>query len=211
MKGLLNGTVRLVMLQFSFSNVRALPAGLFEKEQETLDELTARRSGVKGVQFIEPIQDVSLFQFLLDLVKAGYVLVDAFFQMRSSARGQQYPVVRFIFAAKESARRDGEFARHKQNAENALLQMCQEAMWRVRAFLNPFFKDGLLVDGQHAISINLEARNPLLDGEGNPLMRWEKDENGEKVGDKPFPLEPKLFLHIDDGNIIVAPTQEKVC
>ena len=42
-------------------------------------------------------------------------------------------------------------------------------------------------------------------------MRWEKDENGEKVGNKPFPLEPKLFLCIEDGNIIVAPAQEKIC
>jgi len=210
-KGLLEGTVKLLMLQFVFSNMGALPAGFFEKKRETLDELTARRSGVKGVQFIEPIQDVSLLQFLLDLAKAGYVLVDAFFQMRASVRGQQYPSVRFIFAAEESVRPDGEFANHKQNAENALLQMCKEAMWRVRAFLNPFFEGGLPVDGQHAISINLEARSPLLDGEGNPLMRWEKDENGEKVGNKPFPLEPKLFLCIEDGNIIVAPAQEKVC
>jgi predicted class III extradiol MEMO1 family dioxygenase len=48
MKGLLNGTVKLVMLQFSFSNIKVIPVGLFKKQKETLKELNARKSEVKG-------------------------------------------------------------------------------------------------------------------------------------------------------------------
>lgn len=205
MTGLLNGVVRLVMLQFSFSNIKAMPSGIQGKPKKNFDRLTPNRTRVEGVEFLTPTENVSLRPFLSDLVAMGYVLVDAFYEMRSNPRGKEYPVVRFTFAEKETARFDSEFAEHRGPAICALRQMCEEAMWRPQGYLNPFFKDGEPVEGEHAIAINLVARNPLIDGNGKRVVRWERDSRGDRIGDAPILLEPELFLMIEDGDVCVVP------
>ena len=203
MKGLLSGMVRLVMLQFSFSNVAAVPEGLFKKAKESLDKLVSRKSEVQGRQFIAPTKDVSVLMFVGDLIAAGYVLVDAFYQMRSNAQGQNFPVVRFIFAVEEDVRTQSEFFCHKQVAQRALAQICGHALWRVQGFLNPFVREGILIDGCHSVAINCVARNPLIDIKGDAILRWQKDEAGERIGNGPVPIEPKLFLRIQEDDICV--------
>lgn len=60
-------------------------------------------------------------------------------------------------------------------------RMCEEAMWRVRAFRNPFFHEGEEVDGKRTISVNLEARKPYNSHKGASPCGQLKIEHGELV------------------------------
>lgn len=205
MKGFLNGAVQMIVLQFSFSNRRAVPEGLFEKPEEDLAALKVRKNEVRGKQFIDPTEGVSLKQLVSDLLAAGYDLVDGFFRMRTKPDGQMYPAVRFIFALPDDEHQPGEFAAHKESAMSALQQMCDQALWRVRGFLNPYFsaKD-VLVEDKNSISINFEARKPLVDGNGELILQWKKDASGQKVGTGPVPIEADKFLVAREDDICVV-------
>lgn len=150
-------TIKLIMLQFILGNIKLVPEGLFQKPKETVDQLVNRRTSVKGQQLILSTKDVSILEFVGDLANVGYVLVDAFYKMRSSMQGKDYPVVRFVFA--DSIHQEGEFAKHRQCAMDALLQLCRDA-WTMEAYLNPYFCEGLPVEGLHTVSVNMAHRNP---------------------------------------------------
>lgn len=199
MAGLLNGQVRLVLLQFAFSNLKHVPSCLKQKSEKTLKESPA----IKGELCLSATEDVGVVDFIADLESMNYQLVDSYYQIRSR-NGQQYAVVRFLFAEKEQASVSDEFKKMLPEIEQALLQICESAMWRARAFLNPFFKDGRIIDDVYALSVNLEARKPLLDSTGKPIFQWQKDENGEKIGDSPISLRPEKFLKIIDGDIRIV-------
>lgn len=205
MKGLMNGAVRLVMLQFSFSNLKLVPACLKQKGEESPSEFVVRKSEIRGEQFLEPVESVGCLSFLSDLALADYVLVDAFAKIRKrGGRPYAMSLAQFIFSDTEHANSSEEFLRVRPSAELALRQLLEQGMWRVLAFLNHFFKDGEMVEDQYAISVNLVARVPLVDGNGKPLVQWQKDESGDRIGDTPIPVEPKLFLRIENGNICVT-------
>lgn len=176
MAGLLNGQVRLVLLQFAFSNLKYIPSCLKQKSEKTPKESSA----VKGEQCLNATEDVGVAGFITDLKDADYQLVDSYYQIRSR-NGQQYAVVCFLFAEKEQASVSDEFKKMRPDIEQALLHMCESAMWRARAFLNPFFREGRIIDDVYALSVNLEARKPLFDSVG-----------------------PKKFLRIIDGDIRIA-------
>lgn len=202
MKGFLENRVQLVILQFIFSNIKFVPVGLFQKNRETVSELIARKSEVGGKKFIEPTEGVSLLKFLADLKEAGYILADAFFKMRTNARGKEYPVVRFIFGLEE---RDGEFAKHRDFSMSALLRICEQSLWQTEAYLNPYFLKEEVVKNQFALSINLGSRQPLIDGNGEIILEWKKDENGQRIGADKVPIEPHLFLRgINDDIVIIS-------
>jgi len=202
MKGLLKGAVRLVSLQFSFSNSSLVPAGIRHKGQESAEQFVTRKSSVKGQQCLAPTECVFGLRFLYDLDEAGYQLVDAF-SRNMEKDGRPFSMVRFVFVAEQYVDSSDEFLKTKNDATRGLEQLLTEAMWRARAFLNPFFKDGETVDGQYAISVNLEARAPLVDGNGKPLCQWRKDDRGQRIGDKSVPIEPRLFLRIENGDVCI--------
>jgi len=70
------------------------------------------------------------------------------------------------------------------------------ACWRGRSFFNPFCKNGEEIPVQRAVSVNLEARQPLFRPDGQPVTVWQKDENGKRVGNTPLPLKADYCLRI---------------
>jgi len=203
MSGLMNGSVRLVVLQFSFSNLKLIPSQIRQNSQKPPSKFADSKPGVSGEQILNPIENVGGLPFRLDLAKAGYVLVDAFSRI-DQKNGQPFGIVRFVFAHHSHATSSKEFLKVRGAADDALCELLEQAMWRVRGFLNHFFEDGVIVDNTYVVSINLEARSPLFDGNGNRLTRWKKDEHNERIGDAPVPLEPVRFLRITDGDIAVT-------
>jgi hypothetical protein len=144
---------------------------------------------------------VSVSKFLAESTEAGFTMVDAFFKMRTNPRGHEHPVVRFTFAPEEDVY-EGD-AMYRKYAIKAFTQIGEEALWGASGHLNHYFHSGNMVNGLYSISINLGARNPMVDGNGNKLLQWARDETG-RVGDKPIPIEPKLFLRIFEGNVCVV-------
>lgn len=200
----LDRLVRLVCMQFSCSNPDVIPSSVRCLDRETPDERNNRKSHSTGTPIIEPKENCSLVEFPGELKAAKYEMVDAIYQERIDAndpRGKRtYHTVRFLFARKEFVKISSkEFRKLRKTIDGELRSICEAAMWRVRAFSNPFYKDGAEIVGQCALSINLEARNPLFRPDGQPVTVWQKDQDGNHIGDAPLPLKPKHHLRIDGG------------
>lgn len=190
----------MVALQFSFSNPDVIPATVKRLDRETQEERVVRKSRSSGVMVIEPTEKCSLVEFLGELEAAKYEMVDAFYKERIDAkdpRGKRtYHMVRFLFVRREFVDLSDEFKKVRENIRTELSEMCRMAMWRVRAFSNPFYKDGEKIPDQRAVSINLESRQPLFHPDGQPVMVWQKDVDGKRVGDAPLPLKPDHCLRV---------------
>ena len=197
----IDGSVRLVALQFSFSNINIVPEILQERELDTTADRNERKAREgSGEMVIMSTENSSLVKFLNDLEASGYELVDAFYQPRVHPKNPRilYSMVRFLFARREYVDLSDEFRKTRDVTYAELRKICEQAMWRVRAYLNPCFKDNEEVPGQHALSVNLEGRKPLFLPDGQPVVVWQKDEEGNRVGDAPLPLKPDHSLRIVD-------------
>lgn len=201
----LNGSVRLVSLQFSFSNPDVIPATVKRQEREILEERVARKSNSTGLLVIEPTEKCSLVEFFQELEEVGYEMVDGVYKERIDAKDPRkrrtYHMVRFVFARRDFVELSEEFKEVRDVIRAELQNICESAMWRVRMFSNPFYKNGEEVSGQRAMSINLEARQPRFYPNGQPVTVWQKNENGKRVGDAPLSLSADFSLRIVDGAV----------
>jgi len=201
----LNDAIRLISLQFSFSNPDVIPATVRRQNQETPKERVERKSHSNGIMVIEPTEKCSLIEFLGQLEEAGYEMVDAFCKERINAKDlhnkRTYHMVRFLFARREFAELSDEFLEVRDIIRAELWSICKSAMWRVRSFSNPFYKNGEEIHDQRTVSINLEARQPLFRPNGQQVAVWQKDESGKHVGDAPLVLKADCSLRIE-GNAI---------
>ena len=201
----LDSSVRLVALQFNFSNPDVIPTSVKRLDRETPEERNERKNHSSGTLVIEPTENCSLVDFLGELDVAGYEMVDALYKERIDSkypRGRRtYHMVRFLFARREFVDLSEEFKTVRDIISSELRSICEVAMWRIRAFLNPFYKDGEEVIGHHAISVNLESRKPLFRPDGQPVTVWQKDEEGNRVGYAPLPLKPDYCLRIKDDTV----------
>lgn len=199
----LDDSVRLVMLQFSFSKVKYVPSSVRTIEPETEEDWFQRkdRGRVKGEVVISPIQNISLLEFLDDLREEGFELVGAFHKPRNNeSGGPMHQMVRFTFARKENVNITDEFRARRDAVLADLTEMCRTVMWRVRAFLNPFFcNESSETENERVFQICLEVRTPLFRPDGTPVTVWQRDKNGEKVGDASLPLTPDYRLRVIDG------------
>ncbi|MFA4999224.1 MAG: hypothetical protein WC519_00605 [Parcubacteria group bacterium] len=195
------GAVPLVVLQFSFSNPNVIPVTVKRQNRETFEEHVARKGrSTSGVMVIEPTERCSLVEFLKGLETAGYEMVDAFYKERiddkDSRNKRTYHMVRFLFARREFIELSGEFKMVRDVVLTELRHICEGAMWRVRAFSNPFYKNGEEIPDQRTLSVNLEVRQPLFYPDGEPVTVWQKDGNGKRVGDTSLPLKADYCLRI---------------
>lgn len=195
---------RLVVLQFSFSNPNAVPPTVQRRTPETREERTDRKSHANGVMSIAPTMNCSPRKFVRELEAAGYELVDAFCKTRINDRDgakRTYYMARFVFAPHEYAKVTDEFKGARDGIRDDLFRLCETALWRIRVFFNPFFKDGEAVPGQRTSSVNFEVRAPLFRPDGKPVTQWAKDARGKPTGSAPLPLKAGHELRIVEGGI----------
>lgn len=197
----LKRSIRLVVLQFNFSNQNVIPSSLGNARDETLEERQARSGLVTGVLITELAKKVSLEGFADKLAVAGYELVSAFCQRRRSQLDKMYYTVRFVFARKEYAKTSDEFKQRRETVFSQLVDFCKTAMWQMEIFLNPFYEKGQEVPGQKSISINLTMREPLFHSDGRSITFWRKTRKGELRDDRSHQLKPRRYLYIK-GNVI---------
>lgn len=204
----LNKSVQLISLQFAFSNTNIFPPwACWAIRDEKWNRWKERKyhEGT-GEIVISPVQNCSLKEFVGELERAGYKIADALCQLRpdqkDDTRKRKYCMARFIFVREEHLEElSPEFKNALEKNRDFIQKMCEEANWRVRVFRNPFFRNGEQIPDQSAVSINLEARNPLIQPNGQPVLVWQKDGQGNRIGDMPLPLKPDHYLHIKDGAI----------
>ncbi len=199
----IKGFVRLITVQFSFSNRGIIPTLLKLLERETKAQSAIRKTRASGILQIEPTEKVSITEFPEDLLRNGYVMTDAFYQLRQF-QAKTYHTVRFTFV-----RHDYYVVPEIPETFVALLghtnaefqKICDLAFWRVRAFKTPFFENDTPIDGQYAVIVNLEARVPLTEPSGKPVVEWKKDVDGNRIGDMAVPIEPNGYLRVQEGQI----------
>lgn len=201
----ISSVVRLISLQFNFSNPNVVPSCVRSLPQETTNESLQRRTIANGDLVIDPVENVDLIPFLDELLDNEYELVDGIHQTRVNPKNprQPYYMVRFVFSRREHVRSNERFIRLRAAVHQALRTMCAEAMWRVRVFLNPFFQKGAETGSDYAVSIVLEARKPLVDNLGQPLKQWRKDADGNRVGEASVLLTPDFELRFSNNEIRV--------
>jgi hypothetical protein len=167
---------------------------------ETPEEASARKvMPIAGQAIIQPTEDVSLAEIPGMLEQADYELVDAFYKPRIDQKTRKtYHMVRFVFAHRDYVSLSPEFRLIRDRIRLALNEICVQAMWRTRSFLNPFFKDGERIEEQSAMSLNFEVRKPLFLPDGQPVVMWQKDAQGKRIGGAPIPLQAKFTLVVED-------------
>ncbi len=187
----LDESVRMVMVQFACSNPSVIPENARERRKESpKGRFVRKHKYVPGQQVIEPVENISLSAFLGELEQAGYVLVDAFSQRRKNTEEKHQPfyyVARFSFVREEYVQGSEEFEEVREVLRHELQEICNLALWRVRAFKNLFFHNGEQIPGQYAVSINFEARTP------------------HPTTPNSVPLTPKGSLRIVDNSIQLLP------
>jgi hypothetical protein len=201
----LDSSVRQISVQFSFSNPRFVPTYVRRVPEEQGWQLETRKSTIGGVQFIQPTLNCSILGFESEIESSGYELVDAFTQTRYK-NDKPYEMVRFVFARREHVNISEEFQAIRDDIRADLQKICKEAMWRVRAYNNPYLMDDA-ESQERVLSINMEVREPLFEKD-QPRTIWPKDQNGQRTGEPKVPLKPDRQLVIADGSIMLMPTDK---
>jgi len=201
----IDASVRLILLQFSFSRETAVPALLWQRNPERPNERKRRET---GRMVVEPTPNCSLAKFVSDILGCGYELVEAFHQQRidpkDPAGKRKYHIVRYVFVRQEYLEEIQEgFKRLRPKILEELQETLEETMWRVRVFANPFFSDGEEIPGQSALSVNLEVRTPLIQN-GKPVTMWQKDADGNRVGSSPVPIKPEHCLRLEENSLQIS-------
>ena len=195
---------RVLRLQFSFSNQEHVPVSIKDLRRESLERTVERAERRKNTasgseQLWDPDKhntvDSSLIKLPVGLMDANLLLVEALYQERNSTthEGMSYHTVVFFWSPEQFAtRREPFFSRFSPIAFAELQGICDLAMWRVRAFRNPFFEDGKPILGQFSYSLNFEVRSPLFDLDGQPA----RGQGGQ-------PAQPKNILLCRSNDLIL--------
>lgn len=205
----INASVKMLYVQFTFSNENAVPQWLFLKEEETPAEAKARKERqmhATGECVIKLTSECSLETLPNDIKDAGFTLVDGYYQPRIDQNNpkKKYYIARYVFIRNEDVVHD-ELGELREKILAELQDLFLLAFWRVRAFQNPYFKDKEPVDGLSAASVNLEARKPRFHPNGKMIEVWRKDADGNRVGDKKVPLSAGHSLRIQDNTLQLTP------
>lgn len=198
--------VRLVVVQFSFSNPDMIPDSVRYLGSETPKQYEKRMSHQSGVQEMDSGEKkrCSLAEFCDDLESSGYTLADGrckeCIDPNDRRHQRTYFAVRFLFVRQDLFAASEKFEEVRDSVSSDLRFICESSIWRTRVYRNPFC-NGEEASGEHVLSVNLMARQPLLEPDGKPIRAWKKDERGERVGDAPVPLAPDCHLRIRDGVI----------
>ena len=197
----LGDDVRLAVMQFTFTRSELVPKSFGIRGEKAFQDGDETQR-VPGEQVIDQTPEVGILPFVGDLTEAGYELVNAFSRRQSNNSGSYFKA-NFEFVQKEHAQVSEFFLKQREAAMADLTKLVTEAMWQTRAYLNLFFSRGVPVEGVSSVFINLAKRVPLVDAKG-PLLRWQRDERGEKVGTAPIPIAPKRFLRVRDCGISIV-------
>lgn len=197
----INEGIGRIYLQFSFTNPRLVPSQMKPLPLETQENREWRKAGLTGRQVIAPTANCEVDDLLDQLKDAGYELVDACWQQRlgvSPTGRDHYYMIHFEFRKRDQA---GQYEAtddlYRAFAAWYLKKLVHNAYWRVRAYVNPPLDSRL---GAEDVSINFEVRTPCREADGRLMRQWNRDADGERVGDAPVEVRPNFRLAaVTDG------------
>jgi hypothetical protein len=139
--------------------------------------------------------DVSLLMALRFFYWGGWRVVSSYYEARKNGGYN----LSFVLAERS------EDQSPDINDEWLLFNLIEGSLWQVRVYKNPLFRDGKPVEGEFTLSVNCNARQPLYNYDGTPVMRWAQLANG--AGDIKIPLNPAHILYIDGDSVSLVPVE----
>ena len=160
-----------------------------------------------GERFVTESERATCFVgFTEALKRQGYTLVHVGKRVVNTEEGKTQYVLRYTFGL--IPREEKHLRRLGEELSRELEAYAAEALWNVQAFRNPYYREGMEVEGQRVITIDINARKPLFEmkeGSLAPVMVWSggRDKMGKGVGEK-VPLAAKSFLDVsEEGEIAI--------
>ena len=203
----ISDTVRMILVKFTVQKLETIPASIPPTEMETVDQLQRRKEEyISGLETIERTEDCSVVTVLDQIAQLGFELVGAFRKPMIHYRGgkqQTYHQLRLTFVRHEDVKPDMHegFREARTQILEDVAKLCRESLWRVRVFNNPLFRNGDMDPIGRSACITLEGRRPLCFPNGKPVVEWQRDEDGYRIGDAPVPITAKHRLTIVDNTI----------
>lgn len=156
-----------------------------------------RMSDPSGELMIQSTPRVTLNGFLDDLSEGNYHLARA--EWRESY-AESNGTMRLIFALGPR-----KFKTESSEVETDLKKLFAENLWSAQAFLNPHYvKGGGMNKHADTICVCLNQREPLFRPDGTPVVSWEKDEAGNRLGDTPKALRAEYKLTVMDDELTLV-------
>lgn len=193
-----------VVLRFKFKTFNAIPK--FIRQMKRFG--TRKQSPPPaGEQAIEAVKGVSSVQLLLDLEKLGNNMISASCEEFLHAKGS-YFIVQYVFARNPGNEAPSQrFLMLRDCLRKELFSILNDALWETTVYVNPCIKrDGTPAAIKRWASIAFCTREPFYEGgeAKRPVMVWQKDDLGERVGDAPLPLAPSYHLRtLDNAGFIL--------
>ena len=181
----------LVTLQFNCRDEKIIPRSIKRIEREGLESSDQRKNRHSGQILIQTAEPISLEALVSDLAGQDYLLVGALGQQRRDQRDptRMYYMSRFSFAQPDATKRGfDDFVQVRPQIIADLQRIIDQAIWQMRAYDNPYFREGVEVAGERMLSLNFDARLLLRQADNQPVCRWVKNAQGQRIGDRPVPL-----------------------
>ncbi len=203
---MLDQSVPKVIVQFSCANRAVVPDDIPHR-RETNEERSRRNVRTHNGTLVYEPREHCWVSDLPATLNEHYVLMDALSQERIDSTDpfgrRPYYIVRFVFLLRTMVNEQlGEQVEIRDTASSALQQLADQALWHVRVFANEN------PDHSLCLSVNCGARKPLFLPDGQPVMVWQKDENGRRIGDAALPLaghpHPRVTVW-ESGIVAIAP------
>jgi hypothetical protein len=170
-----------------------------------------REAGDNKPPVVKDVKNCSLQK--LDLTRAGYSLIDAKTRQVVINDEVDHYAVNFWFCLNQFVRLSDGFQPLQAGLTREFEQICQSAFWQMRMFTNPFLDCSgdtkVLVPDQIVGELEFNDRTAIKNPNGSPVLRWRRDENKQKLGDTPIPIQPDHYFTMDGGNLSVVPVEEE--
>lgn len=161
----LDKSVRIVMLQFSFSDLDAIPSTVKSLARSPVVYDASQKKKRTGTVIFSDIENCLLSSFMLELEKNNYEITSAFCQKRTSVK-KPLPdivnhIVRFCFARHEHVNISENFRQIRPALRTELQWICDSALWKLDLYRNPFYWEKGEDRNFFTISVDLKNRQPL--------------------------------------------------
>ena len=193
---------RMILVTFVVSKTKDIPKAIQaigEQQEETVDGLNQRQNKhILGEVVIERTKNCSVATILTDLAQAGFEVAKVVCKRMLDGRWQ----VKIEFVPHGDIKnRGGYLPKARDQIEEAVITLCEDAFWAARVYLNSFFSNGKVDPKGKMLSIVFDGRTTLVMPNGGPVVEWQKDEFGRHVGNVPLPIKAKHRLVITDNTI----------
>ncbi len=154
----------------------------------------------RGERFLEPAPDCSLIHWPECLKVRKFQCTEIDLTQCWDRKNPYYRLLARFVRPDFLQASDRDFGEIYPSLVLGVKKLCAAAGYTVEAYDNPLNRNGKLVDGYRALSINANAPVWMHALDGAPALRWDRPKNQD--GAMKIPYTPALVLRINDDATI---------